>query len=633
MSLSHATGTPPRRTPPRLSKPFDRPRRPAAAVLCAALGVLALGSGVGEASSESTALGAHAPIVGADIATPASLHVTTNEAPFPWPESPLAFAAFHDLRAQPSSPGGSGAISEAGNGHPMPLNVPDAVPSAPLRRLRKRRRGHNGTHNGTGGSAPASPAPAPKALVVGGGPLGLFWLHFLPLLGFEVWLSEEDPQRKTTIKALFKNEVRLFDRRISEHQGITFRLVVMATSSRSAYNHDLYDLLEDRGVLYLFSGIDRGDKDPLLDPQQVANFERIHRLGTYSVVPLPDGRRILVCGHSGTRATGWEEALTTLTRWGPQVSRVITGRIDNIDGDTVDVWRKELAGIVPGWKAPRGAAIESVVNPGWSLRSAHLKVTFLSRGAVDLLRASIQGTLAKEALRVKAQWKSLQTSSEVLRVLLESVGAHDGAIEIFRHVVGVRLMQVRARPHYPEPGWVLLKVIAANPCAAEARAHEGGKAGRADRVQALHNGFAIVVMTNLEPGDQRIGVGDLVVLQPHVYNDAQKASPAYRAGDFYRIQGDQHMGIDCDGPGGEYAWVPVECCVKISRAAMRGLVRALKTEHGPEAVERAASVLAELEHVACVLTGLQLLRAWAPAIGGPLEAQLRAAYADEEVAA
>lgn len=446
----------------------------------------------------------------------------------------------------------------------------------------------------------------PNAAIIGAGPIGLLLAFLLRLFRFDVWVKETDDARKNVIKKLLGDKVQFFDPVINEHETMRFDLVVCCTSSRNAWDPEAYraifDLVKDRGFLYIFAGIDYASDDPLYDCHQTVNLENIHRHALPLGKLMDDGRLVFYGGHSGYREKAWDEAIKALPDWAPFLAKIITGIIEGFNSKSVRSWRPELKKYTPNWSSSDDnvPAIEYVLGlrPPWDLRMKHLKTTLISEKAFPLFKIYLKKKITKKDIgKTKSNYWTLQMS-------------HDG----------IRLCIIYPPPRMPDQGEVLLKIIAVNPCIADSRAAHEMKKGRKQYVQALHNAMALIIKTNLEEGDNSINVGDIVVVMPHVYNAEQKKLKEYKEGNYFKIGGDLHLGIDTHGPGGEYLTIRAENCKVIPKEIILAVVDALRKEgeDEEEALKRACGVISELEHVACTYTALHLLWKWNKKFGGRL---------------
>jgi threonine dehydrogenase-like Zn-dependent dehydrogenase len=212
-----------------------------------------------------------------------------------------------------------------------------------------------------------------RALVIGCGPTGM--QHAMTLLkrGFEVWVTDRQEKRVSMARWLLNHRVQvMLDP--TEYAG-KFHLVVVTPSSAEAIRMG-ETVVRDRGILYLFAGLNTGEREEM-DPDHVFFYEQIHRnaKGVLTTTRLAsEEKTILYLGHSGYYQTLANEAVATVAANADHLERIVTGVIRGWTNPSIEA---RLPGGI-NWTTPDGSPAIISVLTGQDLRDRHCKLLVIT---------------------------------------------------------------------------------------------------------------------------------------------------------------------------------------------------------------------------------------------------------------
>jgi len=459
-------------------------------------------------------------------------------------------------------------------------------------------------------------SPAPTAIVLGGGPIGCLWILFLRKLGFNVYLSEPSIKRRETLRLLFPGYFQEFAAGEGDSIDDRFELLVTATSNPAAVTERWIKSVKSGGTFYLFAGIDKGKKDSVMSPSGLTDLATLHYSGQYAIERERDNemRYRIIMGQSGASTSAYDLATKISIDLLSDVRKLITGRIDGFDSPALNVWPPELSQSTAQYRVAGTPIVNRVMarDKRWKDREKHLKVSILCPKAI--------GTL--ERIIAKPETAPAETGallSELGRTkTIDNSGEEKGGWwSLHTSATSITLVRESAPPRVEEKSQVLTAILAVNPCEADFRSIRGTRrGGSSPHRQALHDGLGLVLDTKTENGSSKFKAGDVVYFKPHIFSPELKKRIAYREGALHRIEGSFHMGMQVSGPGGELFLTREEYCQLVPRTDLTRLMETHKGENGTESTIQACAVFAETEHIACVLTAIQLIERWNKSVAG-----------------
>jgi threonine dehydrogenase-like Zn-dependent dehydrogenase len=212
-----------------------------------------------------------------------------------------------------------------------------------------------------------------RALIIGCGPIGV--LHGLHLLrrGYQVWFLDTLQKRAELARWCLKDQCHILTQ---ESNVRDFDLVMVTASSADAIKQAEF-LVRNRGVVYLFAGLNAIDR-ATMSPANVFYYERLHRATKGIVTSIPSVRgdkTIFYLGHSGYFESLTTAAITAVAEYADGLNRAVTGIIPH--------WASSrIASRLPGctdWETGDGSpAIVSLLH-GTDLRNRHCKILICPR--------------------------------------------------------------------------------------------------------------------------------------------------------------------------------------------------------------------------------------------------------------
>lgn len=208
-----------------------------------------------------------------------------------------------------------------------------------------------------------------RVLVIGCGPIGM--LHAVTLLkrGFEVWVTDKLEKRASLARQLLNGRVQVTLDPI-EYAG-KFNLVMVTPSSAEAIRMGEM-VVRDRGILYLFAGLNTGEREAM-DPEHIFFYERIHRNAKGLLMTtrlVSEEKTILYLGHSGYYQALAHEAIAMVAANADHLERLVTGVIRGWVNPCIEA-------CLPGgadWTTPDGSPAIIPVLTGLDLRDRHCKL-------------------------------------------------------------------------------------------------------------------------------------------------------------------------------------------------------------------------------------------------------------------
>lgn len=209
-----------------------------------------------------------------------------------------------------------------------------------------------------------------RALVLGCGPIGVLHALALRKRGFAVWLSDPAEMRVRQAQWCLDGGEAYMGQR-------DFDLVMITASSAAAIRLG-EDLVADRGVVYLFAGLNAAERD-LRDETDTLLYERMHRAARGVYVPLK-GKRICYVGHSGYFERLASQAVAMVAANSGPLGRAITGVIPGWASPLIVGQHEHIA----DWRTPDDSPALLAVLRGLDVRATHCKLIVSNHTAADL---------------------------------------------------------------------------------------------------------------------------------------------------------------------------------------------------------------------------------------------------------
>jgi len=156
---------------------------------------------------------------------------------------------------------------------------------------------------------------------------------------------------------------------------------------------------------------------------------------------------------------------------------------------------------------------------------------------------------------------------------------------------------------------VVVEIVAATICEADRRFVSGSKRieGNSPCTTLGHEAVGKIVAVGSKV--KNLSVGQLVVIMPHQVPEVERKKKAFAKGEIFKLH-THHCGMHCDGTIANHIEWPAEWVRPIPKAAISKAMLA-SAEHGLHWT----LPLAEIEHLACVMTSVEQFevadRAWA----------------------
>jgi threonine dehydrogenase-like Zn-dependent dehydrogenase len=220
---------------------------------------------------------------------------------------------------------------------------------------------------------------AGRALVIGCGPIGILHALILQKRGFAVWIMDNQAKRAQLGQWLLNNQVHVFHPE-QQTRKCKFGLVMVAASSAEAIKTG-ESLVQNKGILYLFAGLNRAERETQ-DQEHVLSYEQLHRNAKGMLTTLrlttADGpveeKSVLYLGHSGYYQAHADDAIAEVATNADTLSRIVTGVIRGWTSACIEA----RFPVGNDWTTKDGSpAILSVLN-GANPRHNHCKLLVLA---------------------------------------------------------------------------------------------------------------------------------------------------------------------------------------------------------------------------------------------------------------
>lgn len=170
-----------------------------------------------------------------------------------------------------------------------------------------------------------------RALVLGCGPMGAICGLALKLAGYEVWLHDVQPKRATLVQDRLADEnIQVWD--CQTHSPEFDFVMVTAPAIEAVYM--ALDVTEERGTVFLFSGLNALDKEEARQDHSLP-FDNLHREGRYHEFQVPTGQTVRVIGSSGYSEEFAKSTVKFITYNARSLSRLVTGRIESLESPVI----------------------------------------------------------------------------------------------------------------------------------------------------------------------------------------------------------------------------------------------------------------------------------------------------------